>query len=212
MTTTPATPATPLKRHALGLPAGSIRSVLALMVVALVCIVLLVPNRQGNMAPIPPYLIYLIFMILGHFFAAHGHTIGSGQHSPLYLPAGFVRIVIILALGGALAWRGFSDPSGLEGQFQKSVVELGTQPYLPLLLLGGFFLGVLVRMVVGRENPPIFLQDAEAWLSLLAVVGMTIAAIIHGIINPSLGGDPASAPHWEGFLAVMIAFYFGERS
>jgi hypothetical protein len=70
---------------------------------------------------------------------------------------------------------------------------------------------VLVRMVVGRENPPAWLQDAEAWLSLLAVIGLSVAAVIHAVINPSLDRS-ISLPSWEGFLAVMIAFYFGERS
>ena len=199
------------KRHALGLPAGSIRAVLAFMEVVLVDIVLLVTTRQPVPVPIPPYLIYLLFMILGHFFAAHGHSIGAGQHSPLYLPGGFFRILLILALGGALVWRLVNDPAGLETQFDKSVDELKKQPYLPLILLGGFFIGVMVRMIVGRDNPPMFLQDAEAWLSLLAVVGISVAGIIHGIINPNVD-NPISMPNFEGFLAVMIAFYFGERS
>jgi hypothetical protein len=211
MSTVPANivPLAPAQRHALGLPAGSVRALLALMVVGLVCLVVVVPTHEP--VPISPYLIYLLFMILGHFFASHGHTIGVGQASPLYLPAGFVRLAIILALAAAFGWKLYADPDGLEAQFVRSVEELKRQPYLPLLLLGGFFIGVIVRMIVGRTRPPMWFQDLEAWLSLLAIVGLSVAAIIHVVINPSME-HPISLPNWEGFLAVVVAFYFGERS
>ena len=56
-----------VKRHALGMPEGSVRSILAILVVTLVCAVMLVPGRREL---VPPYLLYLMFLILGHFFAA----------------------------------------------------------------------------------------------------------------------------------------------
>ena len=63
----------------------------------------------------------------------------------------------------------------------------------------------------GRENPPYFLQDMEAWLSLISAVGLGVAVIIHLIIVPSLEGA-IDMPIWEAILASVIAFYFGERS
>jgi hypothetical protein len=201
----------PVRRHALGLPAGSIRATHVLMIVGLVCAMILVPTER--IRPIPPYLIYLLFMILGHFFAAHGATIAAaGTHgpSPLYLPAGLVRLIVVLALAGAIGWQLYQNEARLHEQFNLSVEELKTQPFLPLILLGAFFLGILVRAVVGRF-PPVALQDLEAWLSLLALVGLGIAGIIHLVIQTAVV-ESIPMPIWEGSLAAVIAFYFGERS
>src|SRR5581483_3009096 len=98
------------KRHALGLPAGSVRAAHVLILVAMVCLAILMPS--ATILPVPPYLIYLLLLGLGHFFAAHGHTIRAPgtDHSPLYMPAGCVRFLVLLALVGAIGWKFYSDP------------------------------------------------------------------------------------------------------
>ena len=58
------------KRNALKLPAGSVRAIHVLVIVAVLCATILVPNRYH--LAIPSYLIYLLFLMLGHYFAAHG--------------------------------------------------------------------------------------------------------------------------------------------
>lgn len=199
------------KRHALGLPAGSVRAAHTLIIVGLSCAMLLVNTTPAR--PIPPYLIYLLFMVMGHYFAHRsGAVAGSGYH-PLYLPRGFVRLIVMVALIATIGWCLHHDPDKLQTQFDLSIDQLKQEPYLPLSILGAFFLGVLVRAVVGRENPPYFLQDMEAWLSLISVVGLGVAVIIHMVIAPSLENPvAASMPLWEAVLASIIAFYFGERS
>src|SRR5262245_30225866 len=108
----------PAKRHALGLPGGSVRATLALMIVGLICALILIPAPA-----IPPYLFYLLFMILGHFFAAHGNTIapaGTDQRSPLYLPPGLIRLVIIVALSATINWKLYNDLNGFNQQLSAS--------------------------------------------------------------------------------------------
>ena len=205
MSTIPLTP----KRHALGLPAGSVRAMHTLLIVGLFCAMLLVNTKV--LLPIPRYLIYLLFMVLGHYFAHRSGAITDSGYHPLYLPRGFVRFVVMIALIGTIGWCVYNDPAKLQEQFEKSLDELKLEPYLPLCILGAFFLGVLVRAVVGREDPPYFLQDMEAWLSLISIVGLSVAVIIHLIIMPSLE-TAISMPMWEAMLAAVIAFYFGERS
>jgi hypothetical protein len=197
------------KRHALGLPAGSIRATHTLLIVGLFCAMLLVSAKQ--ILPIPPYLVYLLFMVLGHYFAHRSGAHAGSEYHPLYLPRGCVRLVVMAALIGSVGWCLHNDPDKLREQFEKSLDALKLEPFLPLCILGAFFLGVLVRAVVGRENPPYFLQDMEAWLSLISIVVMGVAVIIHLIVVPSLE-NAISMPIWEGVLASIIAFYFGERS
>ena len=128
-------------------------------------------------------------------------------------PAASVRVLIVAALAGCIGWKLYDDPDHLHKQFEESLKLLKDQAFLPLVILGGFFLGVFVRALVGRTSPPAALQDLEAWLSLLSMVALTSAAVIHLVIDPSLDiGEKLHLPHWEGFVGGMIAFYFGERS
>lgn len=201
----------PARRHALGLPAGSVRAAHVVGVVGITCAIMLMPARADA---IPPYLIYLVFMMLGHYFAAHGVTIATRDDaapSPLFLPGGVIRFLIILALTATIAWRLYDRPDLLTRQFELSLEALKAQPFLPLAILGGFFVGVIVRAVVGRDNPSPVLQDLEAWLSLIALIGLVIAGLIHLVIVPSLP-IPLDLPTWEAILGGVIAFYFGERS
>lgn len=200
------------KRHALGLPAGSVRAAHILGIVGLVCGLLLVPiDRHVH---VPPYLIYLLFLGLGHYFAAHGADIaqrGSNRATPLYLPSGTVRVLIVAMLGGSIGWLIYSNPEALQQNFEASVDEMKSQPYVLLAILGAFFFGVFVRRIVGRDNPPQAWQDFEAWISLLALVGLLAAAVVHLVIGVSVP-ERLSLPLSEGVLGAGIAFYFGARS
>jgi hypothetical protein len=209
MSTAPAS----VKRHALNLPAGSVRATHVLGIVGLICAIILIPARSG-VAPIPPYLVYLLFLMLGHYFASHGVTIASRADpspSPLYLPGGVVRVVITLALIGCIGWKLYDNAEGLEKQFDASLEALKRDPYLPLVILGCFLLGVILRSIVGRTNPPPAWQDFEAWISLIALVVLFIAGLIHLGISMTLP-EWLHMPTWEASVGGVIAFYFGERS
>ena len=195
-----------VRRHALGMPEGSVRSILALLVVLLVCAVMLVPGRKELL---PPYLLYLMFLILGHFFAAMKHH-DPQQRAPLYLPRTLLKLAIIGALGATIFWKLYYQPEDLKEKWMASLDLVKEQWFMPLLLMGGFFLGVILRMVVGH-NPPVWAQDFEAWVALIAVAGLFIMALYHLVIAPSIN-EPPSMAGFEGFLAAIIAFYFGARS
>ena len=126
--------AAPAKRHALGLPAGSIRSAHVLAIVGLVCAIILIPAN----ITMPPYLIYLLFIMLGHYFAAHGVTISTSEDAPrpLFVPGSVMRFLIIVALVACVSWKMYQDEAGLKKQFEDSLDALKEQPFLPLAILG----------------------------------------------------------------------------
>lgn len=88
---------------------------------------------------------------------------------------------------------------------------MADQPLLLLVILGGFFLGHLVRMIVGRDNRSVTVQSLEAWVSFVALMLIVLASIVHLIIDPSLE-ERLHLPIWESFVGGVVAFYFGERS
>ncbi len=209
MSTTPV----PVRRHALGLPAGSVRAVHVLGVVGLICAHILYPTDK--LVAIPPYLLWLLFLLLGHYFAAHGVSIATRSDpapSPLFLPGGTVRVLVIVALAACVGWRLYQDPDGLGTQFGKSLDELKIQPWLPVVIMGCFLLGAIVRSVIGRVSPSPGLQNFEAWISLIALLAIVVAAVIHLVINPSLSKEEYYLRTWESSVGGVIAFYFGERS
>lgn len=199
----------PAKRHALGLPAGSVRATHVLGVVALVCALILIPTARS----IPPYLIYLLFLMLGHYFGSHGVTIAMRDDpapSPLFLPGGTVRILIVLALVAAIAWSVYQDPTAFYNKFEASLQALANQPLLPVAILGGFLVGVIVRAFMGRNPSPTW-QDVEAWISIVALVGLAIAALLHIFVEPSEGAEEMLRTI-DPYFGAVLAFYFGERS
>jgi hypothetical protein len=201
------TASVPMKRHALGLPRGSVRATHVLGIVGILCAILLVPAR--NVVPLPPYLIYLLFIALGHYFA-HRSGDPNTTSAPLGLPRGSIRLMVVLALAATIGWKLYSDEAGLLAQYEASLDAMKAQPTMPLLILGGFFLGIVLLAIVGRDNDSMALRDFEAWLSIVALVGILVSGTIHIIILPSLESQ-LSLPYWEGFLGAVVAFYFGER-
>ncbi|MFO0965062.1 MAG: hypothetical protein U0793_05675 [Gemmataceae bacterium] len=206
------TTAAPLRRHALGLPAGSVRATHLLVVTLILSLLLVIPGRNGEYLPLPAYLVYLLFLMIGHYFGARGlNPTPVGEHAPLYLPRGFIRLLVFAGLGAAVIYRLVNSPDSLRDQFTRSLDVLKTEPTLPLFILIGFLVGVLLRAVAGRDNPTRWLQDIEAWISLLGLVGLGISMLVHLIINPSME-NPVGISNLDAILAMLIAFYFGARS
>lgn len=199
-------------RHALGWPAGSVRATHMLVITLILTLALVIPGRGGNYLAFPPYLIYLLFLVLGHYFAARGNpAMTGGQQPPLYLPRGFIRLLVVAALGAAVIYRMVQDPDGLQDQLKRSLEELKNYPVLPLYILIGFLVGSLLRSLIGRNNPTVWLQDLEAWLSLIGLVGLGVSAVVYLVVNPSME-NPIAMPVWDEAMATLVAFYFGARS
>jgi hypothetical protein len=205
-----------MPRHPLGLPAGSVRALLTFMVLGMIWALLLLPKEKE--IRIPLYLFYLMFLILGHFFAAHGHSIAgpkSGVASPLNMPRGSLRTLIFLGFVGVLGWRyyvrgGFEDLIQLEQPISE-------QPYLPFVLVGAFLLGVLLSRLVatvsGAQGISPWYQDFQAWIALLATLGLVAEMLIQLVINPSLEPDKRlQLNEAQLVLAAIVSFYFGARS
>jgi hypothetical protein len=206
-------PAVRPPRHALGLPAGSIRALLTLVILVLIWGLMLIPDDTD--IHIPLYLYYLMFLILGHFFAAHGHSIAgpnTGATSPLYLPRGTLRALIILGFLGVFGYRYYTHPDW--NDFLKIREPDLQQPYLPLVILGGFFLGIFVNRVVGGTvRLANWFQDILAWLALLATMFLCAEVLIQLVINPSVTPENRIYPGpWHLVLSAIISFYFGARS
>jgi hypothetical protein len=216
---TPTPPAAPprLPRHALGLPAGSVRGFLAFGVLGLLWLLTLSPvlgHKPLAEAKLPTVFVYLqilMVLILASFFAAHGATIGPrvSEGSPLGLPRGTVRGLLLF---GYLGLAAYLYHTGLKFEFGE------TSDFIRLLLLVlscfllAHVLTGVVRALSGGILPPWF-QDIQAWVAILAMFALGILLLIQLFINPSLPEDKKlDLPLLDAILAALVAFYFGARA
>jgi hypothetical protein len=223
----PARPVHWRRLHALGLPGGSVRALLAVAVCAAIWAWLwLRPERD-----VPRYLQDLMFIIMGHYFASRARAgRGSGGDDsaeevgppPLFLPRGTVRLVLVagfLAVAGMLVYHHrmwVSDPAGNRPRLNPAGVTL--------LLAIGFLVGVVLGKVrqwwadrrKGRPLPRV-VEDIRAIVSLAAAAALLL--IVFGLWSPEKG-SPAieeakrffANSHIEEVLAAIVGFYFGSRS
>ena len=200
---------------------------MTLVITALACLVgfmilgliwaLMYMNRE-----VPLYLQYLMFMILGHYFASRHQSaipVDTRESSPLFMPRGFIRVLIVLGFLGVIAGLYFQHKDDLDtllGDLKMRTDE-DKKRFLPLLLVLGFFLGLVAAkiggMMGGKEGQPGWYQDIQAWLALLAMIALAAEVVIQLIINPKLDEEKQiNLPELQNILAAIVGFYFGARS
>ena len=204
-------PPPPVKRrHALGLPAGSVRELLAFMVLGLLWAVAY--RTEGPELPLVfVYLLYMMILILAHYFAAHGSSIRAphvSEASPLGLPRGSVRFLLLAGFAGLVFWFFYAK--------RESESLPSASLSLPLIMLSAFFLGYLLSRMsqaVYGENLPPWLLDVEAWVALIAMIGLCALVLLHLFINRNVAEELRLDPSvLETIVAAMVGFYFGARS
>ena len=206
------------RMHALGLPAGSVRALLAVLVFATVWGMLLVRPSQE----VPDYLSALMFVIMGHYFATRKRNEAVAVPGdepgppPLFLPRGSVRLLLA---GGSAAVAVVLYQRGVLTRIDRN------PGVTTLLLVGGFLIGVILNALIGwwrvrgkRRHRAI--EDLQALAAMGA--GMVLVALVWNRIFPVVPVDQVDAifrgwGHFGRFgpehvLAAVIGFYFGSRS
>jgi hypothetical protein len=200
----------PYVRHPLGLPPGSIRAVLALMIAGLFWLFLALPDSFPQEEKVPLFLYVLLAMVF-LFFGSHGHTIGrhlTGQ-SPLYLPRGILRATLLIGSAALIGWLYYTNPERLTNRLTPDPKHLEQWPVLLISAFGGFTVGCVVRKGPWRQSAGF--QDILATVSLLAMLGLVIETILVVFIK-STTVQTMDLSTWEAILTAVVAFYFGARS
>jgi hypothetical protein len=202
------------RRHALGLPAGSVRALLAVMIFVTMWGLLIVrPYKE-----VPDYLRDLLFIIMGHYFAARRKS-GPAEEPgppPLYLPRGSIRLFLVI---GSIAVAVLLFRRG-------RLTALDDNPgVVTLLLVGGFLAGVALNTLAtwlrdrGHYTPRI-VEDLRALISMAAAGILVILVWNHIVVLfPANSIDELISPRVhlghlgvEHILAAVVGFYFGSRS
>jgi hypothetical protein len=205
-------------RHALGLPAGSVRALLAIGILAMLWLLVLRPGTgeegkviSGEAGLVFVYLNMLMILVLVNFFTAHGKTIGPqvSDRSPLGLPRGSVRFLLMAGYLGLAYFLYKTQP-------KFEIPDTGAYALPLALLMTGYFLGHIISGLLTRLGgglAPPWYQDFEAWISIVALFGLGILILVRLVINKSVPlEDRLDMQMLETILAAIIGFYVGARS
>jgi len=200
--------ATVVPRPPLGLPPGSIRGLLALQIVILFWVFLLAPAER--VTPIPLNLYFLLSFVMV-FFVSHGKSIArkdDATPSPLWLPGGTLRFVILIGTGAVFAYVLYARPDHIQ-RLTPHPDQLKNWPYYLGALAIGFVLGYGTRILPFR-NAWSF-QSFQAWMAIIAMALLFLDMIFQVIINFSLP-NPIDPLAWQTIVTGIVAFYYGSRS
>lgn len=198
-------------RAPLGLPPGSVRGILAIVSVIQLWLLLLLPDERA--IPIPLNLYFLLALVL-IFFVAHGksmETSKSNEPSPLWLPRGSIRFLIIVGTIATSVFLALYHPERFDRLIPKvdNPNEWQYWKYLVGAVFGGLVLGQLVKLFPFRDS--YVLQTFQAWCSLIAMATMFVEVILQTMVKSTLvqqfdfGG-------WEVAVTAVVAFYYGVRT
>ncbi|QVL34633.1 hypothetical protein KIH39_12210 [Telmatocola sphagniphila] len=195
-------------RPPLGLPPGSVRAILSILITVQLWVLLSLPQNVTTSVPLNLYFLLAMVMI---FFISHGSTIAyaKGLGNPLYLPRGVIRFLLLGGTIGILVYQYQFDSDRLWSRLTPSSDQI---PYFPQFLLStgiGFLLGILLRPLPSSRSP--FLQTIMAWLSIVSAIGMTAEVIIQCLIMPHIVQE-INLLLWQSILTGMVSFYFSLRS
>ncbi len=192
-------------RYPLGLPSGSVRALLTLIVVGVTCTDIV----KG--LEIEAVWAETLMVALAHYFTSRRFVhlppellrkleeddIIPKEPLPLYLPRGTIRLVILGSFIGVAIY-----------QFRQGLL---TQPstFAIFVTLLAYFAGTTVRGALnwwyrGRNVPQArWWADAKAVTVLVALVVTSLLQIV---------GSQSHAPLWlENITMAMVLFYFGSR-
>jgi hypothetical protein len=198
-----------IERQPLRLPAGSLRATMSLFIAALFWLFILLPEEKR--IPVPLFLYFLAGMVM-LFLVAFRHSEPSKSTSgPWGLPSGVFRFLLVggtvLVIVLHVYLYGGSPLSRLVPQPE----QLHQWPNLTLALFCGLGIGWLVGRGPWRKWA--VFQDIQAWVSLIAMLGLFVEVIILLFINPNLERNPPiDLRLFETILTGVIAWYFGSRA
>ena len=208
----PAPPVAPAVPPPLGLPPGSVRAILALVMSGTLWYMVL----QDRI--VPEILVEAVLLVVGFYFGVRQGTAPALQPAatvpspattqspatppvkpPLRLPRGSVRVILLLGFFGTIAYmwnRGRGLPDAM---------------ILILQVLASYILGYMVSALVHRRRLAGLAANrvvvAFRNLNAVAVIGVTS----YVCASFAVGWAPLFPEYTSNLLAWTVAYYFGSR-
>ena len=198
----------PNPRPPLGLPPGSIRGILSILIVSIFWILLLVPDEKAIKIPLNLYFLLSLVMV---FFVAHGKSIARREDphpSPFWLPGGTLRFLIVVGTIAVITYIAFEHPERFD-RLNLDLEQLGRWKFYMAALGIGFLLGYCRRILPFKHEW--WFQAFQAWVAIIAMAILFFELVFQTLINIHLQ-NPVEGLAWHTAVTGIVAFYFGSRS
>ncbi len=188
-----------------GLPMGTVRGFLSVLICSFFWIVLLYPPGNPPMVPLGHFfLLALVFM------AFASSPIPDGQ-TTAFLPW-LMRLIFV---GGSIAvvmYVLLTDPVRLGARLTPRQEDMAQWPVLLGCLVSGFAIALIARSLLGRTNE--LFQTVRAWVGVIAMLLLLFETLFQFVILPNMSDRPSpdALKVWEGLLIATVAAYFGSRA
>lgn len=205
--TTTALPAhRPDAHQPFGLPLGSVRGIMSVVICAFFWLLLLLPTDSPAKAVLAHF--FLLGLVLMAF--ASSPKVAERDVSP-FLPW-LLRIVFV---GGSVAVVLFvlftRDTEILQRRLTPDPEEVKAW-WIPFLstLSGGFAFGLFLRFLFGRENH--IFQSLRAWFSVAGIMMLVLELGLFFAMATGTGRMDEFLHYWQAVELVIVSAYFGTRA
>lgn len=193
-------------RHPFGLPLGSVRGLMSILICAFFWILLLLPTDSPAKAVLAHFfLLGLVLMA----FASSPSIADKGESA--FLPW-LLRFIFV---GGSIAVMAYvlftRDIQVVQHRLTPDPDEVRMW-WIPFLstMGGGFAFGLFLRFILGRENH--VFQSLRAWFSVLGLMLLAGELAIFFIMAGGAGRVDEFLHYCQCVTIVIVSAYFGTRT
>ena len=193
--------------HPFGLPLGTVRAFMALLILGYFWLVIYWPS------PVKPFLghCFLLPLVL-YSFTLNRDSLEHHSFRKRILPF-FLRLVIVLGTMAALAYLFSRGVDHARERLTPDIAEI-TEWWMPFagVLSGGLLFGVVLNWLIGPTGK--MFQSVRAWLSVVAMVMLSVELGLFVIHLSSNAGDSTFVEFLRYYSLVeigVVSAYFGTR-
>jgi uncharacterized membrane protein YfcA len=192
-------------RHTYGLPAGTVRGFMSVLICSFFWFILLMPEDRAFTAPLGHFvLLFLVFLA----FASHPLPGPDESHVLPWL----MRVIFVGGSVAVIAFVAVKYPDRLTERLTPDAKELPSWPILVGVMAAGFAGGLFVRFILGRTSD--VFQSIRGWLGIVAMLLLVSETVFQFGIRPALTNPPSpeALKVWEGVIIGFVSAYFGTRA
>ncbi|MCZ2342323.1 MAG: hypothetical protein LC104_11075 [Bacteroidales bacterium] len=193
-------------RHPFGLPLGTIRGCLSLLIVGFFWVVLLWPESQ----PAKPMLGHYFMMALVLLsFSPYSQAGARPADGPQFLPF-LLRWSTVIGTILVISFIAVQYPHRLDrltpnpAQFQA-----WWGPFLATTA-GGFAFGKGIRHMLGLTSP--LFTTLRSWLSVVAMLMLALEMVFFMAVTTVENNTESFGHYWQAFELAIVSAYFGTRA
>lgn len=189
-----------------GLPLGSVRGIMSVLICAFFWLLLLLPMESPAKSVLAHF--FLLGLVLMAF--ASSPKVAERDVSP-FLPW-LLRMIFV---GGSVAVVAFviftRDTEVLQRRLTPDPDEVRMW-WIPFLstLSGGFAFGLLLRFLFGRDNH--IFQSLRAWFSVAGILMLVLELGLFFAMTSGAGRMDDFLHYWQAVELVIVSAYFGTRA